>query len=223
MHPHLVMCTMHDMTMLDVRSLDGATLEQVLYAENKMFGDDNDSPHKQSDLDSDSKDGNYCDHGDDEADDNSAMDLTDGQLRKRAKAMLFHHSDDDYDHLYDEDIDEDGKRIENSDSNKRVKVGRGQVNLIPGGPNPPNCDGMTPVKALAAKITYTVEHQKFREDRRCERLQAVKGELFDERDYTGDVTPMLRPMAQVIDFHLKLGHIFPDRALTVPRIAEEAN
>ncbi len=28
----------HDMTPLDVRSPDGATLEQVLYAENKMFG-----------------------------------------------------------------------------------------------------------------------------------------------------------------------------------------
>ncbi len=39
--------------------------------------------------------------------------------------MLFHYSDDDYDHLYDEDIDKDEKRTENSDSNKRVKVGRG--------------------------------------------------------------------------------------------------
>ncbi len=94
-----------------------------------MFGDDNDSSHRQSDLDSDSKDGNYRDQGDDEADDNSAMDLggkgTGGQLRKRAKAVLFHHSDDDYDHLYDDDIDKDEKRIENSDGNKRVKVGRG--------------------------------------------------------------------------------------------------
>ena len=39
----------HNMTPLDVRSLalDGATLEQVLYAETKNFGDDNDS-HKLS-------------------------------------------------------------------------------------------------------------------------------------------------------------------------------
>jgi hypothetical protein len=117
------------MTPLDERSPDGATLEQVLYTENKMFGDNNDSLHKQSDLDNDSKDGDYCDHNDDEADDDSAMDLggkgTGGQLRKRAAAVLFHHSDDDYDHLYDKDIDEDEKRIENSGSNKRVKVGRG--------------------------------------------------------------------------------------------------
>jgi hypothetical protein len=83
----------HDMTPLDVRSPDGATLEQVLYAENKMFGDDNGSSHKQSNLDRDSKDGDYRDHGDNEADDDGAMDLggkgTGGQLRKRANAMLF--------------------------------------------------------------------------------------------------------------------------------------
>ncbi len=41
----------------------------------KCFGDNNDSLHKQSNLDSNSKDGDYRDHGDDEADDNSAMDL----------------------------------------------------------------------------------------------------------------------------------------------------
>ena len=148
---------------------------------------------------------------------------TGGKLKERAAAVLFHYSNDNYDHLYDEDIDEDEKRIENSDSNKRVKVGRGRVNLIPGGPNPPNCDGMTPDEALAAKKTYTIEHQKFREDCRRERLRAAKGELFDEKDYTGDVTPTLRPMAQVINFHLKLGHTFPDRDLIVLRIAEEAN
>ena len=39
----------HDMTPLDVRSPAGATLEQVLYAETKNFGDDNDS-HKLSNF-----------------------------------------------------------------------------------------------------------------------------------------------------------------------------
>jgi hypothetical protein len=47
--------------------------------------------------------------------------------------------------------------------------------------------------------------------------------LFDEKDYTGDVTPTLHPMAQVINYHLKLGHTFPDRDLVVLRIVEEAN
>jgi hypothetical protein len=54
---------------------DGAMLEQVLYTENKMFGDNNDTSHKQSNLDNDSKDGDYRDHGADEADDDSAMDI----------------------------------------------------------------------------------------------------------------------------------------------------
>ena len=94
-----------------------------------MFGDDNDSSHKQSDLECDSKDGDYRDHGNDEADDDSAMDIggkgTGGKLRKRAAAVLFHYSDDDYNHLYDDNIDKDEKRIENSGSNKRIKVGHG--------------------------------------------------------------------------------------------------
>ncbi len=46
------------MTPLDVHSPDGATLEQVLYAENEMLGDNNDS-HKLS---------NYCDPGNNGAD-----------------------------------------------------------------------------------------------------------------------------------------------------------
>jgi hypothetical protein len=154
---------------LDVRSPDGARLEQVLYAENKMFGDNNDS-HKLSDIDIVSNDGDYCDPGNDEADDdgshssaiNSGGKRTGGKLKERAAAVLFHYSNNNYDHLYDEDIDEDEKRIKNSDSNKRVKVGRGRVNLIPSGPNPPNCNRMTPDETDAAKKTYTIEHQKFR-------------------------------------------------------------
>jgi hypothetical protein len=51
----------------------------------------------------------------------------------------------------------------------------------------------------------------------------MKGELFDKKDYTGNVTPTLCPMAQVINFHLKKGHIFPDKDLIVLHIAEEAN
>ena len=51
----------------------------------------------------------------------------------------------------------------------------------------------------------------------------MKGELFHKKDYTEDVTPTLRPMAQVINFHLKKGHTFPDKDLIVLRIAEEAS
>ena len=70
--------------------------------------------------------------------------------------MLFRYSNIDYNHLYNENLDKDEKRIKNSDSNKRIKVGHGQLSLIPDGPNQPNCDGMTPDKVDAAKKTYTI-------------------------------------------------------------------
>ncbi len=85
------------MTPLDVRSPDGATLEQVLYAENKMFGDDNAS-HKLSDLDNDLKDGDYCDPVNDEADDDgshsSAMDSHFFHVREglTTQPQLSHHA-----------------------------------------------------------------------------------------------------------------------------------
>ena len=220
----------HNMTPLDVRSPDGATLEQILYAEVNISGED-EASHDLSGIDIDSKDGDYCDPGEDEADDDgsqsSAMEAggkeTGGNLKERAAAVLFQYSNDDYNHLYDEDIDEDEKRIENSNSNKRVKVGRGRVNLIPGGPTLPNCDGMTADEADAAKKRYSIDRQKFRKELCRERLRAAKGGLFDDKDYTGDVTPTLRPIAQVINFHLKKRHTFSDRNLIVLRIAEEAN
>ena len=108
-------------------------------------------------------------------------------------------------------------------NNKRVKVGRGRVNLIPGGSTPPNCNRMTADEADAAKKRYSIDHQKFREELRRERLQAAKGGLFDKKDYMGDDTPTLRPMVQVINFHLKKGHTFPDCNRIVLRISEEAN
>jgi len=49
------------------------------------------------------------------------------------------------------------------------------------------------------------------------------GGLFDNKDYTGDVTLMLRSMALVINSLLKGGHTFPDCNLVALRIAEEAN
>ena len=51
----------------------------------------------------------------------------------------------------------------------------------------------------------------------------MKSGLFGDKDYMGDVTHTLHPMAQVINFHLKKGHTFPDRDLIALRIAEEAN
>ena len=68
---------------------------------------------------------------------------------------------------------------------------------------------MTPDKADAAKKRYSINRQKFREECRRERLQAVKGGLFDDKDYTGDVTPILHPMTQVINFSPQKGTHIP--------------
>ncbi len=77
---------------------------------------------------------------------------------------------------------------------------------------------MTADKVDATKKRYSIDRQKFREELRCERLQAAKSGLFDDKDYMGDVTPTLHLMAQVINVHLKKGHNF-----IVLHIAEEAN
>ena len=38
-------------------------------------------------------------------------------------ARLFEYSDNDYNHLDDDDLNEDKRQIKNADSKKRVKVG----------------------------------------------------------------------------------------------------
>ncbi len=138
-------------------------------------------------------------------------------------AGLFKYSDDDYNHLNDDNLNKDKRQIENGDSKKRVKTGRHQGNLIAGRPVEPNYAGMSDADAYEAKVNYLNERKKFRDARRRERLQAAKGSSFDEDDYTGDLTPMLHPMTQVKLSRLKQGQTFPDRNLIALRVAEEAN
>ena len=45
-------------------------------------------------------------------------------------ARLFEYSDNDYNHLDDDDLNEDKRQIKNADSKKRVKVGCHQGNLV---------------------------------------------------------------------------------------------
>ena len=66
-----------------------------------------------------------------------------------------------------------------------------------------------------------MDHQKFREELHQERLWAANGGSFNEKDYTGDVTPTLCPMTQVMNSHLKKGQTVPDRNLIALHIAEE--
>ncbi len=62
----------HEMNPLDLRLPDGATLEQVLYAEKNISGED-DASHDLSNMVIDSKDGDYCDPRNDEADDDGSQ------------------------------------------------------------------------------------------------------------------------------------------------------
>jgi hypothetical protein len=128
----------YGVTPLDVKLPAAAMLEELLYAEKNISG--NDGLHNLGDIDLDSRDGDYLDCGNDDADDDVSQSCATeaGGMKERATAVLFQYSNDNYNHLYDEDIDKDEKRIENSDSNKRVTVRFGRVNLIPGGPSPPN-------------------------------------------------------------------------------------
>ena len=66
-----------------------------------------------------------------------------------------------------------------------------EIYLIPDRPSPPNYDGMTAAKADDAKKRYSIDRQKFREELRRERLRAAKGGLFDEKDCTVDLTPIV--------------------------------
>ncbi len=60
------------MTLLDVRLPAGATLEQVLYAEKNISGED-DASNDLSGIDIDSKDGHYHDRSNDDADDDGSQ------------------------------------------------------------------------------------------------------------------------------------------------------
>jgi hypothetical protein len=132
--------------------------------------------------------------------------------------------DDDFDHLlYDDDINEEDRRIEKMDSKSRIPTGRRRGNLIQGGPVAPNYKLMSASEASEARIEYQNLRKTYRDGIRRERLRGNKGESFDEADYTGDLTPTLRPMALVLSARLQVGHTFLESSLVKLRVAEEAN
>ncbi len=122
----------HDMTPLDVHLPAAATLEELLYVKKNISGDD--GSHDPGNINLDLRDGDYLDCDNDDTDDDISQSFATeaggkgigGNLKERATAVLFQYSDDNYDHLYNEDIDKDEKRAENSNSNKRVKGGCGR-------------------------------------------------------------------------------------------------
>ena len=136
---------------------------------------------------------------------------------------LFEYSEDDYNHLDDDYINEEEMRIKNGNIKKRVKRGRRQGNLIMGGPVEPKFDIMSVTEAHEALIQYLSDRKKLRDDKQRERIRDNVGSSFNEADYMGDLTATLRPMRQVNVSHLKLGQTFPERGLIILRIAKETN
>jgi len=85
---------------------------------------------------------------------------------------LFESSDeDDFDHLNDDDINEEDRRIENRDSKTRIPTGRRQGNLIMGGPGAPNFKFMSASKASEARSEYQSLCKNYRDSICRERLR----------------------------------------------------
>lgn len=133
------------------------------------------------------------------------------------------YDDDDFDHLNDDDIDEEDRRITNMQSKSRIPTGRRRGNLILGGPVAPNYSVMSPEEVLEARRKFQADRKNWRDARRRDRLRGNKGSSFDNSEYTGDLTPTLRPMTLVQTSRLQVGLTFPDSGLVKLRVAEEAN
>ena len=132
--------------------------------------------------------------------------------------------DDDFDHLNDDDIDEEDRRITDMQRSKSpVRTGRRRGNLILGGPVAPNYSLMTPDEADEERKKFQAERKTWRDSRRRDRLRGNKGSSFDDSEYTGDLTPTLRPMTLVQASRLQVGQTFPESGLVKLRVAEEAN
>jgi hypothetical protein len=135
----------------------------------------------------------------------------------------FNSDDDDFDHLHDDDIDEEDRRITDMQSKSPIRTGRRRGNIILGGPVPPNYSVMSPDEADEARKKFQAERKTWRDSRRRDRLRGNKGSLFDHSEYTGDLTPTLRPMTLVQASRLRVGQTFPESGLVKLRVAEEAN
>ena len=101
----------HKMTPLDVNLPAAATLEELLYVKKNISGDD--GSHDPGNINLDLRDGDYLDRDNNDTDDDISQSCATeaggkgigGNLKERATAVLFQYSDDNYDHLYNEDID----------------------------------------------------------------------------------------------------------------------
>jgi hypothetical protein len=95
------------------------------------------------------------DYDDDEDYDSAPDDDGDNSRDADFVPKLFESSDDDdFNHLNDDNINEEDRRIENMDSKSRIPTGRRRRNLIMGGPVAPNYKLMSASEASEARSEY---------------------------------------------------------------------
>ena len=108
-------------------------------------------------------------------------------------------------------------------SKVQIPTGRRRRNLISGGPVAPNYLVMSPEEASEARRKYLAERKNWHDMQRRDRLKGNKDSSMEASDYTGDLTPTLRPMMLVETSRLQVGQTFPESGLVKLRVAEEAN
>jgi len=127
--------------------------------------------------------------------------------------------DDDED--CDDGMEEEDRRIEYSDSNK-VRHGRRQTNLIPGGPKPPPYDGMSATEMVFVKSEFKKVCKRYTDGLRMKHL-TENNEEYEPESFSGCLALVLRPMTDVQEGRLEVNHTFPNKEILLMRVAEEAN
>jgi hypothetical protein len=122
------------------------------------------------------------------------------------------------------DLDEEELVVDNT---LPKREGGGGRKLSPGGPLPPDTDGLTEQEAQAALEKWRWDRKQYVDKiRRAKwRTESSMGESLGdfERDYTGFCVDLLCPMTKVAQFPMMEGHSFPNKEILLMRIAKEVN
>ena len=144
--------------------------------------------------------------------------------------------DGDDDDVHDEDVNYDPSlffdEVSDSDDEFNCKEsvgldGRGRT-YIPGGPQPPNTEGMGEMEADRAMKAFKKDCRRYTDSqanlkRRGNRYADDKDIQPDISSYTGVCNPVLRSMTEVELTRMMVGHTYPTKDLVLLRIAEESN
>ena len=133
--------------------------------------------------------------------------------------LTYSSAEDDDD--YDDAMEEEACQIEYSNCNNALH-GRQQINFIPGGPKPPSYDGMSKVEKVFTKNEYKKERKKYTDGLRMKRLKDLNDD-YEVEYFSCCLTPVLRPMSEVLKCRLEVDHTFPDREILAICVAEEVN